>query len=68
MGQMITLVCPEGATGGPISHGTQTFYPFRLNHLSDNSRDGGGPWAIIVPITIYHNFLPGGFYVYEGTK
>jgi hypothetical protein len=60
---MATLLCPEGAFDGTIAHGTQQFHPYRLNHLNNEGRDFGGPWAVDVPDELVQFFLGRGGFV-----
>ena len=65
MSEMVTLIGPEGTSYDPPAHGTQAYYPFRLDTAGEG-REAGGPWAIRVPIEIYHHFLgPAGFRVLD---
>jgi hypothetical protein len=69
MSQKVTLICPEGAFDYPVSHGPQSFFPYRADHKSDYPRDWGGPWLVDVPIEVYHHFIGrAGFAVYEPEK
>lgn len=67
MGQMIILLCPEGAAeNAPPSHGGTAYYPFPLvNHPQYPTRNGG-PYGLRVPLEIYHHFIGRpGYMIYD---
>jgi hypothetical protein len=53
---LLTLLCPPGAEGGPISHGPIGYRAYLADH-----RDPLSPWHVDVPKTVAWHLLGAGF-------
>jgi hypothetical protein len=58
--EFLTLQCPPGAEGAPISHGAVGYRAYLLD-----LRDPHSPWLVDVPLEAARHLLRSGFHVFD---